>query len=112
MAPFESKIIRGVILDLDQTIIDSFQAFKEAFNAGIRPYGLGPVTEETLAKLLDEGLRMGEMLLALFPTAFNDDGNREACELKIRKAYFMLEPEKVVLKPGVKQSHSTFLTTL
>jgi HAD superfamily hydrolase (TIGR01662 family) len=95
--------IKGVIFDLDETIIDSLGTLTEAFNRGTRKLGLEPVTGNRIAHCLDEGLRLGEMLLALFPSVFEEEGKREACGDEIRKAYFELEPQKVSLKPGVKR---------
>ncbi|MFQ5840966.1 MAG: HAD family hydrolase [Thermodesulfobacteriota bacterium] len=102
MMPFRPQKIKGVIFDLDQTIIDSLGALTEAFNTGTGKFGLEPVTGERIAHFLDEGLRLGEILLELFPSVFEEDGKRQACGDVIRKAYFELEPQKVMLKPGVK----------
>ncbi|NIS60477.1 MAG: HAD hydrolase-like protein, partial [Proteobacteria bacterium] len=104
MIPFRQPKIKGVIFDLDQTIIDSLGALTEAFNTGTREFGMEPVTGERIAHFLDEGLRLGEMLLELYPSVFAEDGNRQACGDVIREAYFELEPQKVLLKPGVKQT--------
>ena len=103
MPSFTQKI-KGVIFDLDQTIIDSLGALTEAFNTGTRKFGLEPVTGERIAHFLDEGLRLGEILLELYPSVFEEDGKRQACGDMIRKAYFELEPQKVLLKPGVKRT--------
>jgi len=102
--PFSPQKIKGVIFDLDQTIIDSLGALTEAFNTGTGKFGLEPVIGERIAHFLDEGLRLGEMLLELFPSVFEEDGKRQACEDEIRKAYFELEPQRVLLKPGVKRT--------
>jgi len=102
--PSRPQKIKGVIFDLDQTIIDSLGALTEAFNIGIRKYGSEPVTEEKIAHFLDKAFRLGEMLLELFPSVFKEDTKRQTCEDQIRKAYFELEPEKVLLKPGVKHT--------
>jgi HAD superfamily hydrolase (TIGR01509 family) len=104
MATSPARDIKGVIFDLDQTLIDSLQAFTEAFNRGIKRFGLDPVAQEKLASFLDRGWRMGTMLLDSFPSAFNKEEARKECEDEIRKAYLELETEKVVLKPGVRRT--------
>jgi len=104
MMPLRPQKIKGVIFDLDETIIDSLGALTEAFNTGTREFGLEPVTGERIAHFLDEGLRLGEMLLELYPSVFAEDGKRQVCGDVIRKAYFELEPQKVVLKPGVRRT--------
>ena len=95
--------IKGVIFDLDETIINSLGTYTEAFNRGTATFGLTPVTEERIAHCLDRGLRLGKILLELFPSVFEEDKKRQTCEDEIRKAYLELEGRKVVLKPGVKR---------
>ena len=102
--PFRQQKIKGVIFDLDETIIDSLGTYTEAFNIGTRTFGLEPVTEERIAHFLDKGFRLGKILLELFPSVFEDDRNRQACEDEIRNAYLELEAQKVTLKPGVKRT--------
>jgi HAD superfamily hydrolase (TIGR01509 family) len=102
MVTFRAGKIKGVIFDLDQTLIDSLEAFTEAFNRGMRQFGLDPVTSERLASFLDKGWRMQRMLLEVSPSVFDRDETRQACQGEIRKAYLELEPQKVVLKPEVK----------
>ena len=95
--------IKGVIFDLDETIIGSLGTYTEAFNKGIGMFGLESVTDERIAQFLDEGLRLGQMLLELSPSVFEDDGRRQTCEEEIRKTYLELQVQQVALKPGVKR---------
>ncbi len=104
MVASPAREIRGVIFDLDQTLIDSLQAFIEAFNRGVERFGLAPVAQEKLTSFLDNGWRMGKMLFEEFPSVFNEEDARKACEDEIRKAYLELEPENVVLKSGVRRT--------
>ena len=46
MVTLAARKLKGAIFDLDQTLIDSLQAFTEAFNRGIKRLRLGPVGEE------------------------------------------------------------------
>ena len=64
--------IKGVIFDLDETIINSLGTYAEAFNKGTKIFGLEPVTEERIAHCLDKGLRLGSILLDLFPSVFEE----------------------------------------
>ena len=96
--------IKGVIFDLDGTLIDSLGAYTDAFNRGIRLFGLEPVTAKQIARFLDEGLRLSQMLLELSPSIFREEGKRGICEYEIRRAYVELEPKGVVLKPGAKRT--------
>lgn len=102
MPSYQQKI-KGVIFDLDGTIIDSLGTYTEAFNQGTRIFGLASVTEKRLAHFLDEGFRLGEILLELFPSAFEENSRRQTCEAKIRRAYYELAAQKVQLNPGVRR---------
>jgi HAD superfamily hydrolase (TIGR01509 family) len=103
MTVYRRQKIKGVIFDLDETIINSLGTYTEAFNRGTSIFGLEPVTEERMARCLDEGLRLGKILLELSPSVFEEDNNRQTCEDEIHKAYHELAGQKVLLKPGVKR---------
>ena len=79
VTPAERKI-KGVIFDLDQTLIDSLQAFTEAFNRGIKHLGLEAVGEEMVASFLDNGWRMDKMLSETFPSVFLEEETRKQCQ--------------------------------
>ncbi len=96
--------VKGVIFDLDGTLIDSLGAFAEALNRAIKLFGLEPITDERVAHFLDKGSRLSELLLELFPTIFQDAGKRTTCENEIRKAYIELEKQKVLLKAGARRT--------
>jgi pyrophosphatase PpaX len=104
MATLAARKIKAVIFDLDQTLIDSLQAFTEAFNRGIKPFGLDPVGKEMVASFLDNGWRMDKMLSEAFPSVFLEEEIRKLCQHEIRKAYLELEPKKVILKSGVERT--------
>jgi phosphoglycolate phosphatase len=104
MMTLAPRKIKGVIFDLDQTLIDSLQAFTEAFNRGIKRLGLDPVGEEMVASFLDNGWRMEKMLSEAFPSVFLEEETRKQCQDEMRKAYLELETEKVILKSGVKRT--------
>jgi phosphoglycolate phosphatase len=101
---FSRRKIKGVIFDLDETIISSLPTYTEAFNRGTRAFGLEPVGEEIIAGFLDRGFRLGKMLLEMFPSVFQDGTNRQVCEDEIRKAYNEMEAQEVLLKPGVNRT--------
>lgn len=87
MIPYSQQQIKGVIFDLDGTLIDSLGTFTEVFNKGTKIYGLEAVTDKIIARFLDEGLRLGQMLLEIFPSVFKEEITRQSCEEEIRKAY-------------------------
>lgn len=97
-------MVKGVIFDLDQTLIDSLEAVTEASNAGTALLGLKPVPKEVLAPCLGKGLSMSDMLLELYPSVFKEEQKLQTCQSEIRNVYLQLEPEKVFLKPGAKRT--------
>ena len=103
MSPAEPGI-KGVIFDLDETIIDSLGTYMAAFNQGTGIFDLEPVTQKALACLLDQGYRLGDILCELFPFVFTDEQKRQACEVEIRQVYHELQKEKVTLKPGANET--------
>lgn len=105
--PSNRKRIKGVIFDLDETLIDTLGTLTEAFNTGIKIFGLGPVTSEKIAYFLDRGARLQNMLLELFPSVFEDDSQRLTCEDEIRSSYSNLAVQKVTLKPGAERTLQT-----
>ncbi len=95
--------MKGLIFDLDGTIIDTLGAYTEAFNRGTAAFGLPPVSAATLAGLLDRGVRLGDMLTELFPSVFSDEQKRQRCRDVILKAYLQLQSQDVQLQPGARQ---------
>jgi HAD superfamily hydrolase (TIGR01509 family) len=104
IVPSHHHEIKGVIFDLDGTLIDTLGTYTEAFNKGTEVFGLEPVTDEKIADFLNRGLRLNEMLLELFPSVFEGDVKRQTCEEEIRKTYFAMQTGKVLLKPGAKRT--------
>ncbi len=94
--------IRGVIFDLDGTLIDSLEAFIDAFNQGTAGFGLAPVSRDRLASFLNRATGLERILTEIFPDVFKDDEVRHRCLEKIGKAYLDIQKQTVVLKPGAK----------
>jgi len=64
MKEVNSNKIKGIIFDLDGTLIDSFHAIMEGFNATLPHYGLDPIGIEETKALVGKSLAdtFGEML--------------------------------------------------
>jgi HAD superfamily hydrolase (TIGR01509 family) len=94
--------IKGVIFDLDGTLIDTLEAFTRAFNRGIEKFDPETISEEKLADFLNRALRLEHILLELFPSTFEEPEVRSQCLAEILKSYITeLEQDKVFLNPGV-----------
>lgn len=102
MSAISQPKIKGVIFDLDETIIDSLEAYTAAFNTGTSIFGLETVTSKRIARYLDKGFRLGDILITFFPLVFKDDSKRQECHDEILKAYLTMETEKVRLKHGAE----------
>ena len=94
--------IKGVIFDLDGTLIDTLAAYTQAFNRGTSKFGLEPIAKEKLATFLNRAKGLENILLELFPSPFADREKRLRCMEEIRDAYIEIEKE-VPLKPGVAE---------
>ncbi len=99
----EMPKIKGVIFDLDGTLIDTLETYIQAFNRGIGRFNLEPITKEKLAAFLNRDLGLENILLELFPSLFEEREARLQCFEEIRSAYLELEKENVLLKPGVDE---------
>lgn len=97
----QSIRIKGVIFDLDGTLIDTIDTFTRSFNQGIGKFGLGPVPVEITADFMNNGQTMEQLLSRLFPGSFRNDDLTSVRE-EIRKSYLEMEEEGVKLIPGVK----------
>ncbi len=60
-------MIKGVIFDLDGTILDSIDALWRAFNAGAAAFKLEPVVKERLLGLMNQGAGLAEILAEIYP---------------------------------------------
>jgi pyrophosphatase PpaX len=94
--------IKGVIFDLDGTLIDSLETYIQALNQGIKGFNLAPVSKEELASLLNRAVPLEQILQQLFPTQLSDREKRLDCIKETIKAYQKLE-QNVSLKPGAAQ---------
>jgi HAD superfamily hydrolase (TIGR01509 family) len=94
--------IKGVIFDLDGTLIDSLETYTQALNQGIERFNLAPVGKDQLASLLNKAVPLEQMLEQLFPAQLKDRQDRLDCIKEITKAYQKLE-QNVPPKPGAAQ---------
>ena len=96
--------IKGVIFDLDGTLIDTLEAYTQAVNQGIGKFNLKPVSIEKLADFLNRGLTLEKTLLELFPTTFEKKEARLQCLEEVITVYRYLVKESVSLMPGAEET--------
>ena len=95
--------VKGVIFDLDGTLIDTIDTFTRSFNKGIGKFGLEPGSIEVTADFMNNGQTMEELLSRLFPGNFREE-DLDSLRDEIRKAYLELEEDGVKLIPGAKEA--------
>jgi len=96
--------IKGVVFDLDGTIIDSLEAYCRAFNDAVKQVGLEPVAKEKLAELLNRAFSLGQILQELFPSLEMEI--IPPLMQEIRRSYIAVHEKHVPLQPGAKEAVS------
>ena len=95
--------IKGVIFDLDGTLIDSLETYTQALNQGLSEFNLGPVSKQELAAFLNQAVGIDKILQELFPVLSEDRETRRHCLDEILRAYLEQEEKGITLKPGCKE---------
>ena len=95
--------IKGVIFDLDGTLIDSLETYTRALNQGLSEFNLGPVSKQELAVFLNQAVGIDKILQELFPFLSEDRETRRHCLDEILRAYLEQEEKGITLKPGCKE---------
>ena len=93
--------IKGVIFDLDGTLIDSLDTYRMAFNHTVERYNLKPIDIGELSDFLNQFLSLEEVLQKLYPSL-------EAEEIKefmmdMRKEFIALSKDHITLKPHARE---------
>jgi len=99
----EPKKIKGVIFDLDGTLIDTIGTFTGAFNQGIGKFGFKPVSRDKVADFMNNGTPLEEMLTEVSLDTFEKKENIDILRDEIKKAYLELEVDGVKLIAGAKE---------
>ncbi|OPX97342.1 MAG: Phosphoglycolate phosphatase [Syntrophorhabdus sp. PtaU1.Bin002] len=86
--------VKALIFDIDGTLVDSFDAYREVFNQGVAEFDVGPISRDVLRDYLAKGLSLREILQNVFVSPM-DDAAYEVCRAKILQLFKQVEQEGV-----------------
>jgi len=93
--------VKGVIFDLDGTLIDSLEAYRMAFNRTIEQYNLKPIDITELTDFLNQFLSLEQVLIKLYPSLKFEEIQEFMIEM--RKRFIALSKHFITLKPHVRE---------
>ena len=105
---YNSRDIRGVIFDLDGTLIDSLSLYYQCLNQELERTGLQPVSKDFLFRNLGMGISLRDMLRKIISDNRDDEVIETIADGILEQ--FMKVDMEVPLLPGVNEIFS-FLKT-
>jgi phosphoglycolate phosphatase len=94
------KQIKGVIFDIDGTLVNTFPAFTSVFNKGISQFDRRPVSQQFLIQSLRKGANLADVLRVVFPLP-TDESLIERCKREILQHFVKIEASEVKPFPGI-----------
>ena len=95
------KIIKGVIFDLDGTLIDSLKTYCMAFNHTVKRYNLKPIDIKEISDFLNQFISLEQLLEKLYPSLTPD--KIQEFMLEMRKEFIALAKHHITLKPNARE---------
>ena len=101
-------MVKGVIFDLDGTIVDSLDTLWRAFNDGVTAFKLEPVGQERLFGLMNQGIGLADILGEIYPELRSESSSKTVVGImsEIKKDYLAQCLEEVGLSGGVPELFS------
>ena len=93
--------IKGVIFDLDGTLIDSLVAYSMAFNKTVERYNLESIDIRKLTDFLNQFLSLEEVLKKLYPILKHGDIQEFMVEMK--NEFIAFSKDYITLKPHARE---------
>lgn len=94
-------IIKGVIFDLDGTLIDSLETYSMAFNRIVERYNLRSIDLRELSDFLNQFISLEQLLKKLYPSLKPEEIQRFMIEM--RNEFISLAKHHITLKPHVRE---------
>lgn len=93
-------LIKGVIFDLDGTLIDSLETYCMAFNRIVTRNNLTPIDLREISDFLNQLISLEQLLQKLYPSLRPDDIQEFMREM--RKEFIALAQHHITLKPNAR----------
>ncbi len=93
--------IKGVIFDLDGTLIDSLDTYNLAFNRIVTRYQLIPIDIREMEDFLNQFVSLEQLLQQLYPSLLSDEIKTFRTEMK--NEFIALAKDHITLQPHVKE---------
>lgn len=98
-------MVKGVIFDLDGTLLDSIDVLWQSFNTGVEAFGLEPTAKEQLMDSMNQGHSLADILREIYTELRTESasGTISGIMAEIKKAYRAQGVEKVSFSGGAKE---------
>jgi HAD superfamily hydrolase (TIGR01509 family) len=93
--------LKGVIFDLDGTLIDSLDTYKNAFNRIVKRYHLRPIDIRDMADFLNQFVSLAQLLTQLYPSLSSHEIKAFMTEMK--SEFIALAKDHITLQPHVRE---------
>ena len=98
-------MVKGVIFDLDGTLLDSIDALWCSFNAGVSAFNLEPVGKKCLTDLMNRGFSLPDILREAYPELREESASSTVVGIneEIRRDYVSHDANRVKFSSGAEE---------